>query len=297
MTSTLLMTGASRGFGRVAAARILRSRPDIHLLVTVRRPGLGLGPRVSELAVDLASQESVRALAGAVIAGLDAGRWPPLGGFLGNAGLQLTSRAHATVDGIETTFAVNVLANYLIVRLLWDHFAVPGRIVLVGSDTHFGDLRHNMGMVPAPRWDGLPAIAAPRDDARARTASEGRIAYSTSKLALLYLVHALASRLPPGLDVYTFNPGYVPGTGLVRDAGPAVRFLSRTAGFGLTATPLAITPATAGRLLAAATIGPRPGATGSYLDRGRLAASAPTSYHRDREEQLWQYAAQRCALP
>ena len=289
---TLLMTGASRGLGRIAAEKILRERPDIHLVVTSRAGALADdlarstgNPNVTALACDLASMRSVRAAAEDLAGRLDSGALPPLHGFTGNAGLQLTSRAHATEDGIEPTFAVNVLANHLFVRLLWSRFTAPGRIVLVGSDTHFGDLRHNLGMVPAPRWEPVAELTRPRPDAR--TATDGRRAYSTSKLAVLYLVHALARRLPDGIDAYTFNPGYVPGTGLVRDAGPAVRFLSRTLLRALTATPLALSAASAGALLAEAAVGPRPGESGAYIDRRAVTPSAPASYDHEREEELW----------
>ncbi|MEU5260126.1 SDR family NAD(P)-dependent oxidoreductase [Amycolatopsis sp. NPDC021455] len=289
---TLLMTGASRGLGRIAAEKILRERPDIHLVVTARAGTLADdltrstgNPNVTALTCDLASGRSVRAAAEVLAGRLDSGALPPLHGFIGNAGLQLTSRARATEAGIEPTFAVNVLANHLLVRLLWSRFTAPGRIVLVGSDTHFGDLRHNLGMVPAPRWEPVADLARPRPDAR--TATDGRRAYSTSKLTIVYLVHALARRLPDGIDVYTFNPGYVPGTGLVRDAGPAVRFLSRTLLRALTATPLALSAAAAGALLAEAAVGPRPGESGAYIDRHRVTASAPASYDHDREEELW----------
>ncbi|WP_341867702.1 SDR family NAD(P)-dependent oxidoreductase [Amycolatopsis kentuckyensis] len=295
---TLLMTGASRGLGRAAAEEILRARPDVHLVVTARGGALADdlarstgNANVSALPCDLASGRSVHAAAGVLTSRLDSGALPPLRGFVGNAGLQLTSRAHATEDGIEPTFAVNVLANHLLVRLLWSRFTAPGRIVLVGSDTHFGDLRHNLGMVPAPRWEPVAELARPRPDAR--TATDGRRAYSTSKLAVIHLVHALARRLPDGVDAYTFNPGYVPGTGLVRDAGPAVRFLSRTLLRGLTATPLAMSATEAGGLLADAVIGPRPGPTGAYIDRRTVTPSAPASYDHDREEELWR---ELCAL-
>jgi NAD(P)-dependent dehydrogenase (short-subunit alcohol dehydrogenase family) len=304
-TGSLLMTGASRGLGRIAAERILRERPEIHLLLTARGDGRQLAaelsevsgnPNVSALPCDLTSTGSIRCAATEIITLVDSGAVPPLRGFIGNAGLQLTRRTTASADGVETTFAVNVLANYLFVRLLWDHFAVPGRIVIVGSDTHFGDLRHNMGMVPGPRWEHVHALARPREDAKAGTVAEGRTAYSTSKLAVVYLVHALARRLPEGLDVYTFNPGYVPGTGLVRDAGPIVRFLSRTLLHGLTLTPIAMTAGAAGDLLAKAAIGPRPGASGCYIDRDAVADSSPESYDRAREEELWRVSAELCAL-
>lgn len=209
----------------------------------------------------------------------------------------MTSRTHASTDGIELTFAVNVLANYLLVRLLWDTFTVPARIVLVSSDTHFGDFRHNKGMVPAPRWAAPRVLAAPGRDGSARTVTAGRRAYSTSKLAVIYLVHELARRLPAGIDVYSFNPGYVPDTGLVRDASPAVRFLSRTLLRGLARTPLAASPATAGEFLARAAAGPRPGDSGDYIDRGAADDSAPASYDRGRESELWNAAAGLCDLP
>lgn len=55
--------------------------------------------------------------------------------------------------GFEPTFAVNVLANYLLIRLLADRFTAPARIVITSSDTHAGagaplvPVRHG----PAPR--------------------------------------------------------------------------------------------------------------------------------------------------
>lgn len=305
--STIVMTGASRGIGRAAAERILRECPGTHLVVAVRGPGgervakelraVSGHPHVSAVSCDLASLASVRRAIGEVTARVSAGELPPLAGFVGNGGVQMTDRTHAGADGFEVTFAVNVLANHLIVRLLWAHLGAPCRIVLVGSDTHFGDLRHNLGMVPAPRWADVTELAAVRHDRRARTASEGRTAYSTSKLAVIYLVHALARRLPTGVDVYTFNPGYVPNTGLVREAGATVRLLSGTLLRGLAATPLALSVDTAGHLLARAAVGPRPGESGSYVDRRAVAPSAPHSYDQNREENLWQVMSRLCNVP
>jgi len=48
MPSTIVMTGASRGIGRVAAERILRESPDTHLVLVTRGPlagGIGAGGR------------------------------------------------------------------------------------------------------------------------------------------------------------------------------------------------------------------------------------------------------------
>ena len=43
------------------------------------------------------------------------------------------------------------------------------------------------------------------------------IAYSNSKLAILYYAHELQRRAPSGVDVVVFEPGFMPGTGLGRE--------------------------------------------------------------------------------
>ncbi|WP_020670115.1 SDR family NAD(P)-dependent oxidoreductase [Amycolatopsis nigrescens] len=304
---TLLMTGASRGLGRKAAVQLLRDHPEQHLLLTARGgdgPRLAAeltsesgNPNVSTIACDLASLGDVRSAAAELGRRLDAAELPPLGGFLGNAGLQMTSATRTTADGFETTFGVNVLANYLLLRLLLGRFESRSRIIIVGSDVHFGDFKHNLGLIPAPRWTDVERLAAPGTGRAADSTREGRRAYATSKLAVIYLVHALARRLPPGTDVYSYNPGLVPGTGLVRDADPVSRFVARTALHLVRATPFATGPDAAGRLLARTAAGPRPGESGGYLDRGRLVVSSAESYDETREEELWTVAAKLCELP
>lgn len=305
-TRTLLITGASRGFGRRAAERLLSDHPDLHLLVTARG-GRGdqlarelaersNNPNVTSVPCDLASLESIRTAAGTVMRMLNAGQIPPLRGFLGNAGLQMVSTTRTTADGFEMTFGVNVLANYLILRLLLSQFTTPSRIVIVTSDSHFGDFRHNLGMVPAPRWESADRLAAPGVGPKANSPREGRRAYATSKLALIHLVHALARRLPDDIDVYSYNPGLVPGTGLARDAGLLTRGLFRAVMPILRATPIATGPGAAGDLLAAAVAGPRPGESGSYIDRGTIIPSSSESYDEAREESLWIDAAHLCAI-
>jgi NAD(P)-dependent dehydrogenase (short-subunit alcohol dehydrogenase family) len=305
-TRSFLMTGASRGLGRVAAERLLHDHPDLHLVVTAR--GLQAGhlaadlaersgnPHVSAMACDLASLASVRAAAAELEHSLDAGDLPPLRGFVGNAGLQMTSRSRATVDGFEMTFGVNVLAYSVLLRSLLDRFAPPFRIVLTTSDTHFGDFRHTLGMVPAPRWDAVERLAEPGAGPRPDSSQAGRTAYSTSKLAVIYLVHALARRVPPGVDVYSFNPGFVPGTGLARDAGPVARAAFRGVLPVLRLTPVAISVDTAGRFLAAAAAGPRPAESVAYLNRDKAEPSSPESYDEAREEALWEGAAKLCEI-
>ena len=76
---------------------------------------------------DLSSLDSVRAAADHVMARAR------VTSFVGNAGIQLTSGARRSADGYEVTFAVNVLANHLLLRLLSGSLR---RAVITASDTH-----------------------------------------------------------------------------------------------------------------------------------------------------------------
>jgi NAD(P)-dependent dehydrogenase (short-subunit alcohol dehydrogenase family) len=303
---TLVMTGGSSGFGRHAAAHLLRDHPDQHVLLTVRgRYGPHLAaeliaqtgnPNVSTVPCDLSSLSDIRKAAAEITRRLGIGDLPPLRGFLGNAGVQMPSTTRTTADGFEMNFGVNVLANYLMLRLLLDQFAAPSRLIITGSGSHFADFRHTLGVVPPIKWSDTKTIATPGSGPAASSAREGQRAYATSKLAVIYLVHALARRLPTGIDVYTYNPGAVPNTGLDRNASPAIRFIAGVLVNALRVTPFASDAETAGRLLATVAAGPRPGDSGSYIDQGKIIPSSPASYDKDREEELWTTAAHLTGL-
>src|SRR6266511_1946313 len=173
--STILMTGASRGIGLHAARKMLDERPDLRLIVVARGEQPEL-PRTTVVRGDLASLRGVRAIADHID--------EPLDGFVGN-----------------------VLAQHLLLSQLL--FTGAARIVLTTSDSHFGRSRRTFGMVPPPQW------STPEHLARPGTISNGLTAYATSKLGVIYLVHAFARRT--GLETYSFNPAFTPGTDLMRD--------------------------------------------------------------------------------
>jgi NAD(P)-dependent dehydrogenase (short-subunit alcohol dehydrogenase family) len=250
-------------------------------------------PCVTTVSCDLASLADIRVTAAEIGRAVDSGEVPPLRGFVGNAGVQ-TTRPRTTSDGFELTFGVNVLANFLLLRLLTDRLPAPSRLLVVGSDTHFADLRHTYGVVPKFDWPGTEAVARPHENGY--SSRDGFRNYARSKLAVIYLVHALARRLPAGVDIYTYNPGAVPGTGLNRDANPAPRRAAGVLGRVLLMTPIAMEVTEAGALLARAAVGPRPGETGAYVDRGKVMRSSPASYDPMREEELWSTASRLCGL-
>ncbi|MFF6999967.1 SDR family NAD(P)-dependent oxidoreductase [Streptomyces sp. NPDC008313] len=298
MQHTIVMTGASRGIGRIAAEHILRQSPNVHLLVVTRgSSGTRLagelsagGYTVSHVSADLGSLDSVQSAAAEIRERLERGDLPPLRGFVGNAGMQYTNALTKGPDGFESTFAINVLANHLFVRLLQDRFVAPARIVITASDTHFGDFKHNMGMVPGPAWKSPDVLARTGAFPKPDTAVGGRTAYSTSKLAVIYLVHEYARRLPAGIDAVAYNPGFVPGTGLARNAGPVSRFAMCRILPVMTLTPFATSRNAAGRYLADVVLGTTKAPTGSYVDRTRAARSSEESYDPQREGELWDTA-------
>ena len=299
-THTLVMTGASRGIGRIAAERILAEDRNVHLVVVARgHSGTALaaelskdGHTVTAVSADLGSLASVRTASAQIVSLLESGKLPPLRGFVANAGIQYTNALTKGTDGLEATFTVNVLANHVFIRALEKYFTPAARITVTVSDTHFGDFKHNMGMVPGPVWstpEKLSQVAA--FDNPSSTAA-GRTAYSTSKLAAIYLVHEYARRLPAGVDVVSFNPGFVPGTGLARNADPVSRFMMRRIMPLMTLTPMATSPSAAGRYLADVVLGRTKAPTGSYVDRYQVDHSSDESCSPSREAELW-VAAER----
>ncbi|MFD8719163.1 SDR family NAD(P)-dependent oxidoreductase [Streptomyces sp. NPDC059629] len=292
---TVVLTGVTRGFGREAVELLIRERPQDHYVVLARRGGERLAAELAEATgasgvtgvdCDLASLAEIRRAVGEILRGLDTGYLPPLGGYLGNAGLTVTTTGKLTTDGYEMTFGVNVLSHYLLVRELLPRFTGPGWIVLTSSDCHFGQFRYTLGATP-PRWETPERLATPR----AGGAREAGRAYATSKLGVIYLTHALARRLPESVGVYSYNPALVAGTDFFRHAPGPVRGvlngffqLQRFLGRGMT-------PQQAGARLTETILTGLTAPTGSYLDRGRNVPSSPESHDEAREEELWRGAA------
>lgn len=186
---TVVMTGGTTGLGLVAAQRLGDAR--VILGARTEKPGT--------LPLDLTRLASVRAFAEAVDA-------PSIDTLILNAGTQQPTNATATEDGFETTFSVNHLAHYLLLRLLQPR--LTGTVVITTSDTH--DPKTNA--FAAPRDLDPEALARPGDGGF----KAGFQAYAASKLCNILTARALAAA-NPHLRVIAYNPGFTPGTGLQRE--------------------------------------------------------------------------------
>jgi NAD(P)-dependent dehydrogenase (short-subunit alcohol dehydrogenase family) len=299
-TQTIVMTGATRGIGFEAARDILRRSSEIHLVLLARETSGAqvlrrlqeISPQVSMIGTDLASTASVEAAAVQLEDLLDARELPALRGVVCNGGVHLDDALHTTVDGYETTFAVNVLSTHLLLRRLHPHLHPPARIVVTVSDAHFGDIRHTGGSLPPPRWSSPEVLSQPGAFDRPARVRAGRRAYATSKLAGIHLVHEWARRLPEGIDILSYNPSLVTGTGLSRDAGGTLPFLMKWIIPVLEVTPIVDTAPVAGRKLADVILGVTSAPTGSYIHRTHATASSAESYDEDRERVLWDWMEQ-----
>lgn len=204
---TCLVTGANSGIGKEVARGL--ARLGAHVVMACRSRERGEEAR-SEIAretgnarlelvvVDLASQASIRDLAGAFSAAQ-----PALHVLVNNAGIWSQTR-HEGPDGIEATWATNVLGYFLLTRLLLPALerGAPSRIVNVASEAAGGlDLS---------------------DVEFKRRRYNGARAYAQSKQADRMLTWALARRLD-GTRVTSsaVHPGGV-STDLFRKAGGIV---------------------------------------------------------------------------
>ena len=129
-----------------------------------------------------------------------------------NAGAQFGNTRHRTVDGFESTFAINHLAHYLLLRLLTPSLAKNATIVITTSDVH--DPKH----VPfGPKELDSEALAHPKD--KSKGFGPGIRAYASSKLCDLLTARAFEASTDAqmnGMRVIAYNPGLTPGTSLFR---------------------------------------------------------------------------------
>jgi NAD(P)-dependent dehydrogenase (short-subunit alcohol dehydrogenase family) len=203
---TCMITGATSGIGQAAALAL--ARLGASLVLVGRDPERGeraleeirRASRVGDatlLLADLSSQSEIRRLAADFLA---TGR--PLHVLLNNAGV-INLRREESGDGVETTFAVNHLAYFLLTGLLLERLkeSAPARVVNVASDAHRG----------AGRLDF--------DDLESRRQYTPMRVYGRSKLANILFTRELARRLAgSGVTANSMHPGFV-GSNFAKNNG------------------------------------------------------------------------------
>lgn len=208
-----IVTGATSGIGREVALGL--ARQGATTVVVGRGEGRATrsaaaihqatgNPSVESLRVDdLAQMSQTRELAAAIL-----DRYTAVHILVNNAGAYLRRR-EVTSEGIERTFALNVLSPYLLTTLLAPRLvaSAPARIVNVASAAHRGARVDFADLQFARRYAGYRA-------------------YGASKLELIWLTREFARRFQgSGVTVNAVHPGFVrSGFGINNGGGTAVGF-------------------------------------------------------------------------
>jgi NAD(P)-dependent dehydrogenase (short-subunit alcohol dehydrogenase family) len=202
---TAVMTGGTAGFGAVAAKRIFNT-PNTKLILGARD---NKSSSIETLPLDLAHLSNVRSFVQSLKKKLNGTKIDIL---IMNAGAQFGNTKHRTGDGFESTFAINHLAHYLLLRLLVPSLAKNATIVITTSDVH------DPKMVPfGPKELDAEALAHPKNTGKGFI--PGIRAYASSKLCDLLTARAFEASTDAqmnGMRVIAYNPGLTPGTSLFR---------------------------------------------------------------------------------
>lgn len=218
----VLITGATGGIGLAAAEELARRGAQLALVArseeraraAVERCRAAGAEHVDVLNADLSSQQSVRALATETLE-----RYPRIQVLVNNAGAIFEKRG-LSPDGVESTWALNHLAPFLLTELLLERLkqSAPARVITTSSDAHKG------ARIP---WDDLQAERS--------YGSRGFQRYGQTKLANILFTLELARRLEgSGVTANCFHPGLVAtgfnrnNSGLMRVAMTVVKPFSRS---------------------------------------------------------------------
>jgi len=191
-----IVTGASSGIGREIAKGLAERGANVIMVCRdivygeearsyiIRSTG---NRNIELLIADLSSQQQIRELVKTYKA-----NHSHLHVLINNAGVIMKNRI-LTVDGIETTFAVNYLAYFTITNLLLDVLksSAPSRIINLTSDIH-------------------RLVKIDFDNLQGEKSYNRDIAYARSKLAEIIFSYELGRRLEgTGVNVNCVCPGAV----------------------------------------------------------------------------------------
>lgn len=275
-----LITGANSGIGYQTALELARMGATVVMVCRNRAKGEAAQSEIKAksgnanidlLLADLSSQQSIHQLAANFKQ-----RYTQLHVLVNNAGLFSMQRKE-TVDGIEMTLAVNLLAPFLLTNLLLDVLkaSAPARIVNVSSEAqaiNFIDMNDLQGVRKYGGWR----------------------AYGQSKLALVLFTYELARKLQgTGVTANCLHPGFVATNFAQSDMAAPLRALTQFV-FSL----LAISPERGAQTsLYLASSPDVEDITGKYFDKSIPKRSVARSYDESLQRALWKECAELTKQP
>jgi NAD(P)-dependent dehydrogenase (short-subunit alcohol dehydrogenase family) len=265
-----MITGANSGIGKETALQLAKLGSTIIMVCRDKVKGeearsdiitLSGNESVELFIADLSSLTSVRQLVTDFLASHE-----KLDVLVNNAGVLMSKRT-LTVDGLESTFAINHLAHFLLTQLLLDTLkkSSPARIINVSGDIH-----KFVSTIDLDDLNGDQSYGAWNR-------------YNQSKLANLLFTYELARRLDPKeVSVNALHPGVI-RTNLVRSI-KLVKIVSKT--LGLLFMKSASKGAETSVFLASSP--DVEGITGKYFIKKKEKKSSKASYDIDLQKSLWE---------
>jgi NAD(P)-dependent dehydrogenase (short-subunit alcohol dehydrogenase family) len=287
---TVVMTGGTAGFGVVAAKRI-SDTPNTKLILGARQ---NKNPSIDILPLDLARLSNVRSFVQALTTKLDGTKIDIL---ILNAGAQFGNTKQRTEDGFESTFAINHLAHYLLLRLLTPSLAQNATVVTTTSDVHDPKL-NPLG----PKKLDPETLAHP--NGKGNGFIPGFRAYSSSKLCDLLNARAFEASTDAqmnGMRVIAYNPGLTPDTSLYRAWPRWAKLMMASAALVRPVAGINTIEQAANAIadLALGTIVPPTGRIYASLVKGRLTWPDPSELAQSDTamKELWVESAHMVGLP
>ena len=218
--TTVVMTGGTSGFGKITTERLLNN--NVKLLLGARKNVYFKG--VSSIPLDLEDLNTIQAFIYTIIKEIGKTK---IDALVLNAGVSYANAENRSKEGWETTFAVNHLAHYLIVRSLSAYINDTGVVVFTTSGTHNPTEKT---IIPPPKHANAQLLAYPDKDPKKfeNPKKAGGHAYSSSKLCNILTARALIANNDNHFQVIAYDPGPVPGTGLSRNNSFLVNTIWKT---------------------------------------------------------------------
>jgi len=304
---TILITGGTSGLGYQCALDIARQRADDLVIIASRSNQDNAAAsindtlhqtNVSYIPLDLSSLAKVREF----VTSYSSKSYPPIAALVMNAGLQFPNGVSYTGDGVEKTFAINHVGHALLFYLLRPHLTPNARIVITASGTH--DPTQKTGL-PDAKYTSAEELAHPTTES---AKNNGRQRYATSKLCNVMWTYALHDHITKAAPekkwtVTVFDPGFMPGTGLARDAGAGMQFVfTKVLPHCIwllqhLLNPNVHSPKESGKALAWLAVGKEvEGESGKYFEGMRQIKSSVESYEIEKQRDLWEWTAKFVAM-
>ncbi|KAL2866071.1 uncharacterized protein BJX67DRAFT_388767 [Aspergillus lucknowensis] len=247
MAGTVILTGANGSLALGFVESFLALYPQHTLVAAVRNASPEKDPNTAKLihliskhpkadvrveALDLGNLAGVRAFTDKIAARVSSKELPRISAIICNASAwSLEAGQKYTSDGYDASFQVCHLAHYLLVlKLLGSMDTTAGRVVMLGSVTHYAERPNPLSSLTAQIPDKIEELVKPKPDPPKLVHDRGFQRYASAKLANVLFMGDLNRRLQEdpklsNITVTAMDPGGLTDSRAQTQQKAGVRFL------------------------------------------------------------------------